>query len=61
MKEITLKAHLKSIASLGGIARSKKLSKFRRLEISRKANEAKKIKKEVFGYQGVNHPTLIED
>ena len=44
MKEITLKAHLTSIASKGGIARAKKLSKKRRLEISRHANAVKKAK-----------------
>lgn len=33
------------MASLGGKARAEKLSKARRLEISRKANEAKKKKR----------------
>ena len=39
---ITLKAHLKSIASKGGKARAKKLTPQRRKEISVLANKAKK-------------------
>ena len=49
MKEITLKEHLTSIASKGGKARAAKLSKKRRLEISVKANLAKKLSSAYIG------------
>jgi len=39
---ISLRAHLKRISSLGGIARAKKLSAARRKEIATKASHARK-------------------
>ena len=39
---ITLRAHLKRISSLGGIARAKKLSAKRRKEIATKASHSRK-------------------
>ncbi len=39
---ISLRAHLKRISSLGGIARAKKLSAKRRKEIATKASHSRK-------------------
>ena len=41
-KEVSLRAHLKRISSLGGIARAKKLSAKRRKEIATKASHSRK-------------------